>query len=115
MTTEYPKKDPRKFDYTKIDHKDKCKKEPVICPLCMEKENKIRLGHRTRQLADPIKETATDILVERIVDHSHFAMLKGTQTSAIDEARNVRCVIEKVWVNKNDECYRSYRLKKEKK
>ena len=103
---------PSKFDYSKIDNSQKCKETHVVCPVCLEKENKVRMGHKRRHIVFPYEETETEILIANMISYNHFALLKGTQTPATEDARNVFCEVDRVWVNKADETYKSYRLKK---
>lgn len=109
--TTITKKNPRNYDYTKIDNQPDCKAEPVICPVCLENENKVRLGHKTQHIIVPLEENLTHLLVKNVISHNHFALYKGTHTPATSDARNVHCEVDRLWVSKKDDCYVSYRLK----
>jgi hypothetical protein len=104
------KKKPNSYDYTKIDHQDKCKREPVVCPVCLEKDKKVRMGHKARHLVEPVEETLTHIKIKNMISHCHFALYKGTQTPAVSDARNVHCEVDRQWVPKEGNVKATYRI-----
>ena len=93
-----------------------CKLKAVECPKCLKLKGKRRLGHITTPLfTEPwiYSDDGKWLLARVTIYHGHFALYKGTKTSAMDTARNTCCDIDAVWRNINDDLYLSYRNKNE--
>jgi hypothetical protein len=116
MTAKKAENRVKDYDYTKIDNQDGCKEDQVICSVCLERENKIRYGHKARHIINPqTKETSTHIEIKNVINHCHFSLFKGTKAPALHESRNVHCEVNREMINKKEECDITIRLKKKKK
>lgn len=82
------------YDYARIDHISRCKKEIKVCPKCFSDDGVERLGHH-HEFINPrsINEANDTVEIIDVIVHNHFALNKVTKTPALDEARNVRCEI----------------------
>lgn len=87
-----------------VDTLGKCKKRPFLCPLCQN------IGHLIQHL-NPFKQTETEIELKLGVNHGHFIIDKKTKEPRSDEGRNVTHYYDSKMINKEKNCYLSWKLK----
>ena len=117
-----PKKRPEQYkinnyDFSRIDNLEKCEEKTYICPKCLERDGKQRLGHYhefiklPREIrANPDIPGGFEILFRKVMVHGHFTLHKGTKAPALNSGRNCVCDLGTRWANKLLETYETIHI-----
>ena len=92
-----------------------CEEEQVECLLCLTMYGETRYGH-LHYFVHPFSiDLKNDkCLIQDWCIHCHFAFRHGTIAPALDEARNVRCLVKEHWEKYSEWCEIKHQVKKRK-